>query len=52
MASAHGDLQSVLSNPDLNTLLGGKVSVVLGDKKALETNRGNKVGHFKEGSVQ
>lgn len=45
MASAHGDLQSVLSNPDLNTLLGGKTMVTLGDKKAQETNHGDKVRH-------
>ena len=42
MASAHGDLQSLLQNPNLNTLLGGTTSVTIGDKAADE-NGGNKV---------
>lgn len=43
MASAHGDLQSVLSNPDLNSLLGGKNTVTLGDDRAKQINKGDKV---------
>eukprot|EP00904_Undaria_pinnatifida_P009099 jgi/Undpi1/5319/HiC_scaffold_2.g00600.m1 len=42
VASAHGDLQSLLNNPNLNTLLGGTSSVTIGDKAA-EENGGNKV---------
>ena len=45
VASAHGDLQSLLDNPNLNTLLGGTSSVTIGDKAA-EENGGNKVRHF------
>lgn len=44
VASAHGDLQSLLKNPNLNTLLGGTVSETIGDKAA-EDNGGNKVGY-------
>ena len=43
VASAHGDLQSLLQNPELNTLVGGTTSVTLGDKLAQDTNEGNKV---------
>lgn len=43
VASAHGDLQSLLSNPTLNTLVGGKESVVLSDATAFATNGGKKV---------
>lgn len=42
VASAHGDLQSLLKNPNLNTLLGGSTSVTIGDAAAAE-NGGNKV---------
>ncbi|CAM9119546.1 unnamed protein product, partial [Laminaria digitata] len=42
VASAHGDLQSLLKNPNLNALLGGKTSVTIGDAAAAE-NGGNKV---------
>eukprot|EP00752_Nemacystus_decipiens_P003801 g3497.t1 len=43
VASAHGDLQSLLKNPELNTLVGGSTSVTLGDTLAQATNGGNKV---------
>ncbi|CAN0126325.1 unnamed protein product, partial [Hapterophycus canaliculatus] len=43
VASAHGDLQSLLKNPELNTLLGGTTSVTLGDEAAKASNSGNKV---------
>ncbi|CAN0111239.1 unnamed protein product [Ascophyllum nodosum] len=43
VASAHGDLESMLKNPSLNTLLGGTTSVTLGDTMARETRGGNKV---------
>lgn len=43
MASAHGNLQSLLKNPELNSLVGGTISVTLGDYKANDTNGGNKV---------
>ncbi len=43
MASAHGDLQSLLKNPELNTLVGGTTSVTLGDAMAKATNGGSKV---------
>lgn len=43
VASAHGDLQSLLSNPTMNTLVGGKENITLGDSLAQKTNRGQKV---------
>ena len=43
VASAHGDLQSLLRNPELNTLVGGTTSVTLGDEMARATNGGSKV---------
>ncbi|CAN0009493.1 unnamed protein product, partial [Hapterophycus canaliculatus] len=43
VANAHGDLRSLLKNPELNTLLGGAKSVTLGDLAAAATNAGNKV---------
>lgn len=46
MASAHGDLQSLLKNPSLNSLLGGTTSVTLGDELAKATQGGNKVRHI------
>ncbi|CAM9100828.1 unnamed protein product [Laminaria digitata] len=42
VASAHGDLQSLLRNPNLNTVLGGTTSVTVGDTAA-KANGGNKV---------
>ncbi|CAM9630354.1 unnamed protein product [Laminaria digitata] len=42
VASAHGDLRSVLKSLELNTLVGGKTSVTVGDAMA-KTNGGNKV---------
>ena len=45
MASAHGDLLSLLKNPELNALVGGTTSVTLGDRLAQATNGGNKVKH-------
>lgn len=41
-ASAHGDFQSLVRNPELNTLLGGLTSVTVGDEMA-KANGGNKV---------
>eukprot|EP01040_Poterioochromonas_malhamensis_P011426 gene11426-12457_t len=43
IASAHGDLRSLLKNGELNGLLGGVASVTLGDAAAAKTNHGNKV---------
>lgn len=43
VASAHGNLQSLLENPELNSLVGGKASVTLGDAAAKGSNGGNKV---------
>lgn len=43
VASAHGDLQSLLKNPELNSLVGGSISVTLGDMLAKASNGGNKV---------
>lgn len=43
VASAHGDLQSLLKNPELNSLVGGTTTVTLGDAMAQSTNGGNKV---------
>lgn len=43
VASAHGDLQSLLQNPELNTLLGGTTSITLGDAAAAATGSGKKV---------
>lgn len=51
VASAHGDLQSLLENPELNTLVGGTTSVTLGDAMASATNAGNKVRQ-REGAKQ
>lgn len=51
VASAHGDLQSLLKNPSLNSLLGGTTSVTLGDKLAKATQGGNKVRHMKENTI-
>lgn len=42
VASAHGDFQSLLKNPKLNTLVGGKTSVTVGDGLAI-ANGGKKV---------
>ncbi|CAM9127917.1 unnamed protein product [Laminaria digitata] len=42
VASAHGDLLSLLRNPNLNAVLGGTTNVTVGDKAA-DKNRGNKV---------
>lgn len=42
VASAHGDLQSLLKNPNLNTIVGGTTSATVGDKAAAQ-NGGNKV---------
>jgi hypothetical protein len=43
VATAHGvDLQSLLSNPELVPLLGGKQTVILGDGAAQKTNGGHK----------
>ncbi|KAJ3340253.1 Uncharacterized protein HDU93_007215 [Gonapodya sp. JEL0774] len=41
IATAHGSISSLLSNPDLNGLVGGLQSVILGDDKAkmLRTDR-------------
>ncbi|CAM9105391.1 unnamed protein product, partial [Scytosiphon promiscuus] len=50
VASAHGDLQSVLKNPELNTLLGGTTSVTLGDAAAKFTDSGKKVQSERAGS--
>lgn len=44
VASAHGDFRSLLKNPKLNTLVGGKTSVTVGDGMAI-ANGGSKVGH-------
>lgn len=43
VASAHGDFQSLMRNPELNTLLGGLTSVTVGDQMAMTNNGGNKV---------
>ncbi|CBJ28810.1 expressed unknown protein [Ectocarpus siliculosus] len=50
VASAHGDLQSLLENPELNTLVGGTTSVTLGDAMAIATNAGNKVQRQRAGA--
>eukprot|EP00904_Undaria_pinnatifida_P009091 jgi/Undpi1/5311/HiC_scaffold_2.g00592.m1 len=42
VASAHGDFRSILKNPKLNTLVGGKTTVTVGDGLA-KKNGGNKV---------
>ena len=42
VASAHGDFRSILKNPKLNTLVGGKTTVTVGDGLA-QKNGGNKV---------
>lgn len=42
VASAHGDFQSLLKNPKLHTLVGGKTSVTVGDGLAI-ANGGSKV---------
>ncbi|CAM9142647.1 unnamed protein product, partial [Laminaria digitata] len=41
VASAHGDFQSLLKSPKLNTLVGGKTSVIVGDGMAM-ANGGSK----------
>ena len=46
VASAHGDLHSLLKNPNLNTILGGTKSVTISDAVAKE-NGGNKVRQMK-----
>lgn len=43
VASAHGDLQSLLKNPELNSMVGGTTTVTVGDVMAARTNGGNKV---------
>ncbi|CAM9260422.1 unnamed protein product, partial [Choristocarpus tenellus] len=43
VASAHGDLSSVLNNPELDVLVGGKVTSLLGDELAKKINKGSKV---------
>eukprot|EP01040_Poterioochromonas_malhamensis_P018451 gene18451-21556_t len=43
IASAHGDLRSLLKNGELNGLLGGVVPVILGDVAANKTKSGKKV---------
>ena len=51
VATAHGvDLQSVLSNPDLDPLLGGKQGVTLGDEAARKTNGGHKCRTERKGA--
>ncbi|CAM9303322.1 unnamed protein product [Ectocarpus sp. 13 AM-2016] len=50
VASAHGDLQSLLENPELNTLVGGTTNVTLGDAMASATNAGNKVQRQRAGA--
>ncbi|CAN0180687.1 unnamed protein product, partial [Ectocarpus fasciculatus] len=50
VATAHGDLQSLLENPELNTLVGGTTSVTLGDAMASATNAGNKVQRQRAGA--
>ena len=42
VASAHGDFRSLLENPKLNTLVGGKTSVIVGDSMTM-ANGGRKV---------
>jgi stage III sporulation protein SpoIIIAA len=43
VATAHGaDLHTLLSNPELSPLLGGKQAVTLGDEAARKTNGGHK----------
>jgi len=41
-ASAHGDFQSLVRNPQLNGLVGGILSVTLGDVEARASNHGRK----------
>ncbi|CAN0275319.1 unnamed protein product, partial [Ectocarpus sp. 12 AP-2014] len=50
VASAHGDLQSLLENPELNNLVGGTTNVTLGDAMASATNAGNKVQRQRAGA--
>ncbi len=50
IASAHGDLRSLLKNGELNGLVGGVVSVTLGDAAAQKTNHGNKVSAERGGA--
>jgi hypothetical protein len=50
VATAHGvDLQSLLSNPELVPLLGGKQTVILGDLGARQTNHGHKTRTERKG---
>ena len=44
VASAHGDFRSLLKSPKLNTLVGGKTRVTVGDGMAI-ANGGSKVRH-------
>lgn len=44
VATAHGDLRSILKSPKLNTLVGGETSVTAGDSMAI-ANGGSKVRH-------
>ncbi|CAM9768499.1 unnamed protein product, partial [Laminaria digitata] len=48
VASAHGDFQSLLRNPELNTVLGGTTSVTVGDEIA-KANGGHKVQTHRAG---
>lgn len=43
VGSAHGDFESLLRNQELKEMLGGIVSVTVGDAMARETNKGDKV---------
>jgi len=49
-ASAHGNLHSLVRNPQLNGLVGGMTSVTLGDATARESNQGNKVKSQRAGA--
>jgi stage III sporulation protein SpoIIIAA len=51
VATAHGvDLRSLISNPELNPLLGGVEVVTLGDVVARKENRGVKTRSERKGA--
>eukprot|EP01126_Amoeba_proteus_P061380 TRINITY_DN8238_c0_g4_i2.p1 TRINITY_DN8238_c0_g4~~TRINITY_DN8238_c0_g4_i2.p1 ORF type:complete len:176 (-),score=39.89 TRINITY_DN8238_c0_g4_i2:146-673(-) len=48
VGTAHGlSIHSLLSNPELNSLVGGVRSVILGDKAASERSREQRKNHWK-----
>jgi stage III sporulation protein SpoIIIAA len=44
LGSAHGDFESLFRNMELRDLVGGIMSVTIGDAEAQRINAGNKVG--------